>query len=59
MGIAKKLNKPKRHKFLLLIEKDILERTHKLAQQRFMSTTAYITELLIENLFAEEKRGGS
>jgi hypothetical protein len=59
MRIAKRLNKPARHKFLLLIDKDVLERTHKLAQKRSMSTTAYITEVLIENLSAEEERGSS
>lgn len=59
MRIAKKLNKPVRHKFLLLIAKDVLERTHKLARKKFMSTTAYITEVLVENLATEEEHGGS
>lgn len=57
MKLNKKLNKPARKKFLLLLPKDILESIHIIARQRFMSTTAYITELLIKNLEYEKKFG--
>ena len=57
MKLKKKLNKPSRKKFLLLISQDILEATHIIARQRFMSTTAYITEVLIKNLAYEKNFG--
>jgi len=57
MKLIKKLNKPARKKFLLLIPEDILEATHIVARQRFMSTTAYITEVLIKNLKYEKSYG--
>lgn len=57
MKLKKKLNKPMRKKFLLLISQDILEKTHIIARQRFMSTTAYITEVLIKNLAYEKNFG--
>lgn len=59
MKLIKKLNKPARKKFLLLISEDILEKTHIIARQKFMSTTAYITGVLIRNLDYEKTFGNT